>query len=352
MVEKDLSNLTPGLVSVGLPVYNGADYLREALDSLLAQDYPDFELIISDNCSTDETGEIAREYAARDPRVRYSRTDRNIGPILNWTRVYRLARGEFFMWAAHDDLRAPRSLSLCIEALRENPRAVMCCPDVRFIDERGHDITDSFPFECIHPTGATAFERMRKVARSTAWVDVYALVRTPALASTRLGQITVWGGDVVLISELSMLGEVVEAPGALFEYRIFQEKTVEGVADSLNTLGRKVGVSWIGFAEEVLESVKLAPLGAWEKLKISGMFAFESCLRNPSLRWGIRHDGFLGLGGALRRGEYRRALRLAALGSMSQTYGLYERVRSSASYRGRRIKRALLARESVPSGRE
>ena len=87
-------------VSIGMPVYNGEKYIREALDSLLAQTFTDFELIISDNASTDDTGVICREYAARDPRVRYVRQSENRGAMANFQPVLDKARDEYFMWAA------------------------------------------------------------------------------------------------------------------------------------------------------------------------------------------------------------------------------------------------------------
>src|SRR5439155_18261545 len=93
-------NPTP-LVSIGLPVRNGEKYLRQALDSLLAQTFADFEIVVCDNCSTDSTGRICRAYAARDRRVRYVRNGRDIGPADNYTRCFELSRGRYFRWHAH-----------------------------------------------------------------------------------------------------------------------------------------------------------------------------------------------------------------------------------------------------------
>jgi glycosyltransferase involved in cell wall biosynthesis len=91
-------------VSIGMPVYNGAKFIREALDSLLAQTFTDFELIISDNASTDGTEAICREYAAKDVRVRYVRQAQNRGAIANFQYVLDEAVGGYFMWAAADDV--------------------------------------------------------------------------------------------------------------------------------------------------------------------------------------------------------------------------------------------------------
>lgn len=91
-------------VSIGVPVYNGAKQIRGALDSLLAQSFRDFEIIISDNASTDGTHMICQEYEKKDSRVQYIRQKKNLGPIGNFDFVLNQARGEYFMWAAHDDV--------------------------------------------------------------------------------------------------------------------------------------------------------------------------------------------------------------------------------------------------------
>ena len=109
------------LVSIGLPVYNAERHLAKALDSLLAQDYESFELIVSDNASTDSTQEICTSYAKRDSRLRYHRAEHNMGAIWNFNRVFELATGEYFMWAAHDDLRDPRYVSACLAAMQSHP---------------------------------------------------------------------------------------------------------------------------------------------------------------------------------------------------------------------------------------
>ena len=96
--------MTPKLVSIGMPVFNGEPYLAQALDSLLAQSFADFELIISDNASTDRTQEICESRRQRDPRIRYFRQPVNQGPASNFNFVLRQATGKYFMWAAHDDV--------------------------------------------------------------------------------------------------------------------------------------------------------------------------------------------------------------------------------------------------------
>ncbi len=116
------------LVTIGLPVYNGASTVERAIDSLLAQDFKDFELVISDDCSSDQTPELCERYAARDSRIHFSRNARNLGAHANLHRVVDLARGKYFLYASQDDIWVDRFLSCMVDALRRPPSAVaaMC----------------------------------------------------------------------------------------------------------------------------------------------------------------------------------------------------------------------------------
>src|SRR5690348_15099471 len=112
-------------LSIGLPVFNGERYLRAAVESLLQQDFEDFELIISDNASNDKTQELCQEFASRDGRVRYSRAEVNQGAAWNFANVVQLARGAYFKWAAYDDICLPAFLKRCVEALDGAPSSVV-----------------------------------------------------------------------------------------------------------------------------------------------------------------------------------------------------------------------------------
>src|SRR5246127_102134 len=125
------------LVSVGLFVYNGERYIEETLDSILSQTFIDFELIISDNASTDRTGEIALSYAKRDDRIRYYRSEKNMGAGWNVRRVYELATGKYFKQAAADDMLEPDFLRLCVEALENDPSCVVAYTRTKEVDENG-----------------------------------------------------------------------------------------------------------------------------------------------------------------------------------------------------------------------
>jgi glycosyltransferase involved in cell wall biosynthesis len=125
-------------VSIGLPVWNGEKYLRLALNSILQQDYTDFELIISDNASTDGTPEICKTYAANDSRIRYFRNESNIGAGPNYRKVFELSRGELFKWCAHDDVCHSGFLRRCVETFAgAPPSVVLVYPRCELIDELG-----------------------------------------------------------------------------------------------------------------------------------------------------------------------------------------------------------------------
>ena len=139
------------LVSIGLATHNGQSYLREALDSLLAQTYRNFELVISDNASTDDTPWICEEYARKDRRIKYIRQKSNIGNARNFEFLKENARGEYFMWASDDDKRAPTFLEKCLAALDADPEAIGAITNLAYFDDLGRTRKEDpklfFPFK-------------------------------------------------------------------------------------------------------------------------------------------------------------------------------------------------------------
>ena len=137
-------NRVPRL-SIGLPVYNGEDYLAHSLDALLGQTYEDFELIISDNASTDGTADMCQRYAKKDSRVRYVRQPQNIGLARNHDFVFQESCGDLFKWAAADDVYGQHLLERCVDALDECPNVVLAHAWEAAIDESGR-VTQSFEY--------------------------------------------------------------------------------------------------------------------------------------------------------------------------------------------------------------
>src|SRR3954471_6298654 len=133
-------------VGLGLPVFNGERFLGATLDSVLAQTFTEFELVISDNASTDGTEAICRKYAARDSRIRYLRNEHNLGLSANYTRAFTESKGEYFKWVTYDDLLHPEFLRRCVEVLDSDPSVVLAHSRTYRIDEEGR-ITGSYDFE-------------------------------------------------------------------------------------------------------------------------------------------------------------------------------------------------------------
>jgi len=227
-------------VTIGLPVYNGEAYLAEAIDSLLAQDFDDFELVISDNASTDGTQAICRSYAAADSRVRYERHEQNRGAHWNFYRVLDVARGEFFRWAADDDICDPTLLRRCVDVLDRDPEVVWCHAQTREIDAAGKPIPDK-PLiayddpEVLSDPPLSETEGARNPERrlqphqrfrellmgSAAATRAYGLVRTDAIRQTR--RVTsYYGWEKPLFAELCLFGRYHEIPEPLFFMRIHE----------------------------------------------------------------------------------------------------------------------------------
>ncbi len=122
-------------VSIGLPVYNGGQFVSKAIEAVLGQTFSDLELIISDNASTDSTEEICLAYASRDKRIRYYRNAANVGVNPNYRRVFSLATSEYFKWVTHDDLQTLDFLEKTVPILDRDPGVVVCYPRVVVIDE-------------------------------------------------------------------------------------------------------------------------------------------------------------------------------------------------------------------------
>src|SRR5262249_10686156 len=124
-------------VAIGTPVWNGEAFLSQAIESILAQTYSDFQFVISDNASTDSTAEICRAYAKLDKRIHYMRQGKNIGAAQNYNEVFRRSSGRYFKWAAYDDVLAPTFIEECVRVLDADESVVLCSPATVLINEDG-----------------------------------------------------------------------------------------------------------------------------------------------------------------------------------------------------------------------
>lgn len=256
-------------VTVALPVHNGERYLAEALDSILAQDFEDFELLIGDNGSTDGTVDICRAYADKDDRITVLRSDRNRGAAWNYNRLLEAARGELFKWIAHDDAYAPGYLDACVRALEADPTAVLAHSRTRQIDGDGRflrDIDEDFPLH--DPRPHVRFRRMLVYVGGC--YHVFGLIRTEVLRRT--GVIGPFAeSDRVLLAELALHGGFSEVPEPLFSHREHGDRSIYRYpARSLSAWfdprrARTIGLPVWRLLWEILRSVHRAGLPPAER---------------------------------------------------------------------------------------
>ena len=202
------------LVSIGLPTYNGARYIRELLESLVAQDYPNLEILVSDNASTDGTEGIVREVAARDSRVTFERLSANLGAAANFHRVLTAARGTYFMWASDHDLWDPRYVASAVEALEADPGAVLAYAHTMFIDAAGRELgimEDELDLDQVRPVD----RYVSLIWKLTVCNAIYGVMRLSEVrqTSTRSPMPSL---DHLVLAELALRGRFLQDPATLY----------------------------------------------------------------------------------------------------------------------------------------
>lgn len=223
-------------VSIGLPVYNGERYLKKTVESLLDQTFSNFELIISDNASTDSTEDISRDFVSRDSRVRYFRSSANRGAAWNFNNAFKKARAEYFKWAAHDDLHHPRFLETCIDVLDREQSVVLCFTRTDFIDDEGQDLGEyRFPADL----SSTSRQKLFLFYACGGHIvhEIFGVVRSANLRQTPLIGSYV-GSDLVLLGRLALSGHFHQVPERLFFHREHGERS------ALSTDGTQGYTQW------------------------------------------------------------------------------------------------------------
>jgi glycosyltransferase involved in cell wall biosynthesis len=206
-------------VSIGLPVQNGQRFLREAIHSILNQTYQDFELIISDNASTDQTHQICEAYAQKDKRIRFYRQPTNVGSAGNFNTVFRLSRGEYFKWAAADDVLEPTFIERCVDVLDADPEVVLAYPRAIIIDEFKKVFRQgTFRYELVDLRTPKPHERFRQMFHHVSIYPIFGLIRSRVLRRTRLFRPHI-GADNCLLVSLVLLGKFGEVPEYLLRLR-------------------------------------------------------------------------------------------------------------------------------------
>ncbi|NBD31922.1 MAG: glycosyltransferase [Cyanobacteria bacterium] len=267
-----------------MPVYNGENFIKQALDSVLAQTFENFELIISDNASKDKTEEICRQYAAQDKRIRYYQNENNLGAAPNYNRVFELSSGKYFKWIAHDDVCEPELLQRCIELFERDETVVLCYSSVKIIDAQGQEIDKNNNLYSWVSSGTAQLnldslkphERFRSVISPHPCYQVFGLIRSRALKMTSLiGSYS--GSDRILLAQLALQGKFHEFPDQLLYQRRHVEQSIQSLGTHRSahkytnwfdaaTEGKIIFPRWQA-SSNLLASIAQAPLNRKEKIK-------------------------------------------------------------------------------------
>lgn len=248
-------------VTVGLPVFNGGKHLEETLQGLRAQDYPDFEIVVSDNGSTDETPAILERARAADPRIRVIRRPATVPGCDNFNGLVGEASGAYFAWSAADDLHHPTFLSKLVAVLDRDPATVLAFPQSQFFGRASDE--DRAPGYAKRPFGREPTGLGRAVAmlrRAHRYTLIYGLARTDALRKTRLFDPSMgWISDVGLAISLAALGRLQLVPEVLFFARRYERDAGD------RTAAVDKGYRGRGFHEGVVDLVESLPMTPVEK---------------------------------------------------------------------------------------
>lgn len=222
------------LVGLGMPVFNGERYVAQAIRSILAQSYDNFELVICDNASTDGTEMICRELAASDRRVRYHRNPENVGAHPNFNRAFELSRGKYFKWTADDDVLDPDYLSACVDMMEAHPKAVVCQSQFDFIDAAGNRIgicgTDLAEAQSSRPHVRFAAATL-KAHNCYEVMGVFRrefLMNSNLLTSSSL-LMSFHGGDRAFLAQLTLLGPFLHISRPLLQVRDHKDRYTRSI---------------------------------------------------------------------------------------------------------------------------
>jgi glycosyltransferase involved in cell wall biosynthesis len=209
-------------VSIAVPVYNVERYVAQCLESLLGQTFGDFELIISDNASTDDSEQVCRSYAARDSRIRYIRRTENIGGPGNFRYVFAQCQGEYHKWSTADDYWDKTFLAKAVAVLDARPDTVLCYPMTTLIDASGAKLSnyqDNLDLQEDLPR-TRFFRLLQTIGLCNAHLG---LIRRSAMKHTRLIG-NEWGSDNHFLAELALYGKFSLLKEPLF-YRRYHEQS-------------------------------------------------------------------------------------------------------------------------------
>ncbi len=289
------------LVTVGMPVFNSERYLKQAIDSLLAQTYRDFVLVISDNASTDGTAELCQNFVRQDSRVHYYRASVNIGMSGNFNRVFELTKTKYLKWSTADDFWASDMLADAVAIMESDASIAVCFPRVVIVDAEGNE---QGRFEDkLNLMQESPVERFLALIENIELVNHHlGLLRTSAIRQTRLfGKHT--AADVGFLAELCLYGKFREVPKHQFFRRFhadsssWQRGSQAQQARRFHAANvRRVAFNTWRFHWTFSAGVLRSPLGFSSKLKLLGALARRMYWDRSELFFDLRRDVPLILG--------------------------------------------------------
>jgi glycosyltransferase involved in cell wall biosynthesis len=231
------------LITIGLPVYNSERYLRQSLDSLLAQTYSDFVLVISDNASTDGTAQICQDYAAADPRIEYSRNETNIGNPRNFNKVFEMTKTRYLKWSTADDYWGSSFLERALEVMESDPTIALCYPQAVIVDADGGSPTNYD--DVLHLVQEDPADRFLSLISSIKLAHQHlGLIRMSHLRQTHLLGTHV-ASDINLLAELTLYGKFFELPHRSF-FRRFHKDSGSWKRDDANHQAKRYHAAGAG----------------------------------------------------------------------------------------------------------
>lgn len=297
-------------LSLAMPVYNAERFLADALDSIIAQEFTDWELLVCDNASTDATGVIVKEYAERDERIRYVRHPQNLGAARNHNHGFHHTAGDYFAWVHGDNIYRPDYFGRCLAELRAHPELSCVHTAVVDIDEQGRELHRWHEgLRADHPDPAVRFRDLTERDHMCfAWFGV---VRRDTMAETSL-HASFDSADRLAIVELALRGPIRELDAPLFLHRehagriMRQAPTARSrylVLDP-NWRGR-VPFPILNIGRQYLRAVRHSPISRRDKLRCA--LQMRGWLRTNRVRIvrtclrGAYEYARLGLGAVARR---------------------------------------------------
>lgn len=275
-------------VSIGIPVYNCEAYLEQTLKSVLEQTYSDFEVVLSDNASTDRSAEICRDFAARDPRIRLTAHPVNRGAQFNFRFVFQASRAPYFRWCAGDDYFAPESLATCVTTLDAHADAVLCYPRTVLVDASGtflREYDDNLDLRSDDPVTRYC----QAVAQIVLVNVIYGLMRSDAVRRTGLIS-HFFGADAVFVTELALHGKFIAIDRPLFFRRMHETASSSMHADpdrlqaylDPSRAGRPIPLLWYTLFERLKAPLR-APIGPLDRIRLLKFLLRRAIMRRDEL---------------------------------------------------------------------